>query len=486
MISLSINNFRGFQNQEINLSNFSLLIGENCSGKSSLLKFLLAMKQSLEPPNDQESNFTFSGDYADLGSYRESVFNHQNNRRISFKFTFRDDYFKFYKHEIPSVARVFELEESNSYEKRILRRDLRNLSLKYISDKIDKETTVKYQFSSELDKHSSIKTVFYNKNIGELRILHKPTPEAEDNKYFYLQGSFCDLSFKSYYAKKTFLLKNVRFDKAAFMSIIYGLSLRESIIRDYKGLTADEVKEIFFHISYLLITQNYLTEFLQKIEYINPLASQPERIFLKGDVRRKFKFNNIEKVVKMLDKNSQEDTGFIQLFSNLLAEFGVADDILLRSDIDLPVQELRIKINDIWSNIADVGYGVVLQLPIIFEALSSEYRSKDNRILVIEQPEVHVHPRLQARLIEVLCKLNKNTSYIIETHSEHIIRKLQTIVRNEKYQVKSEDVTITYFIKKGKHTLMQKHSIEKNGALLPKIPSGFFDSTFLLAKELIS
>lgn len=486
MITLSINNFRGFQDQEIDLSKISILIGENCSGKSSLIKLLLAMKQSIQSPNDQDSNFTLAGDYSDLGSYQESVYNHQTNRKISFKFTFGDDYHKFYLKDIPSVAIILQEAENVQSQRKILKRNIEKISLKYLDNKIDSETSVEYQFTNELDKHFTIKTKFYNKKLGEVKVQFQEKLKMENDDYIYFQKSLCDINFKHYPSKKTYLIKNVRFDKSGFMSLIWGNSLKDSIDRDLKELNEEERKELFYQLSYLFLTQNYLTDYLNRIEYINPIASQPERIFLKGDVRKRYRYNNIEKVVKMLDKKKQEDSDFIQSFSRLVADFGIADDIILKSDNDLPVQELRIKINDLWSNIVDVGYGVALQLPILFEALYSECMSDENKILLIEQPEVHVHPRLQARLIEVLCNMSQNTSYIIETHSEHIIRKLQSIVKKGQNDIIPEDVAITYFTKKNKQLLMQKHILNKNGILVPNIPSGFFDSTYLLAKELIN
>jgi energy-coupling factor transporter ATP-binding protein EcfA2 len=486
MITLSINNFRGFQNQEIDLSKFNILIGENCSGKSSLIKLLLAMKQSLESPNDQQSNFTFSGDYSDLGSYHESVFNHQANRKISFKFKFHEDYLKFYLKEIPSIAVILEDDINNSTQKRILRRVIEKKSLGFLKNKIDKETTVEFQFTSELDKHYKIKTIFFNKKLGEVKIQIPKKSETRDDQYIYTPSSSCDISLKHFPSKKTYLLKNVRFDKSGFLSVIWGHSLRDIINQECKELDFEQKQELFYHLSYFFVTQNYITDFLKRIDYINPILSKPERIFFKGDVKRLYRQNNIEKVVKMLEKKKHEDSDFITLFSDLLADFGIIDDILLKGDSELPVQELKVKINDLWSNIADVGYGVALQLPILFEALYSENMSHENRIIIIEQPEVHIHPRLQAKLIEVLSRLNVNTSYIIETHSEHIVRKLQSIVKKGQNNITPEVVAITYFTKEKKQLLMQKHHIDKNGILSPKIPSGFFDSTYLLAKELIN
>jgi predicted ATPase len=483
MFSLSVNNFRGFLHQEIDFAKINILIGENCSGKSSLIKLLLAMKQSLLPQNENECNLTLSGDYSDLGNYHEAVYNHQTNRKISFKFKLAEDYNDYYFRIIPSVAIILEEDIDPSKLNKILKRDLEKTSLKFLRDKIDNETYVEYQINSELDKHN-ISTKFLNKKLGEVKIKFIENFPKDNSEYVYFQQS-CDIFFNHFPTRKMYSIKNVKFDKSGFMTLIWGTSLKTSIDRDYKDLDNEQRQELFYQIAFFLLSQNYISDFFKKIEYINPIASQPERIFTRSDFRKHYSFNNIEKVVRMLAQKKEEDADFIKAFSNLVSKFGLADDIDLRSSQELPVQELRIKINDIWSNIADVGYGVALQLPILFEALYSERVSKESKILLIEQPEVHVHPRLQAKLIEVLCSLSNNTSYIIETHSEHIVRKLQSIIKNSQFNLKPSDVAITYFHKKNKQLIMQKHELDEKGRLIPNLPSGFFDSTYLLAKELL-
>ncbi|MGB1038028.1 MAG: AAA family ATPase, partial [Bacteroidia bacterium] len=52
MFNLNLHNFRSFQNQKFNFSRINIFIGENSGGKSSLLKFLLSLKQTLESPNE--------------------------------------------------------------------------------------------------------------------------------------------------------------------------------------------------------------------------------------------------------------------------------------------------------------------------------------------------------------------------------------------------------------------------------------------------
>ena len=105
---------------------------------------------------------------------------------------------------------------------------------------------------------------------------------------------------------------------------------------------------------------------------------------------------------------------------------------------------------------------------------------------MIEQPEVHLHPKLHAKLIEALVKLSTNTTYFIETHSEHIIRKLQVLVKDKSNELTEDDVSIHYFVRRKEQSEITQHRINKVGILSPKFPSGFFDNSYLLSKELLS
>ena len=90
--------------------------------------------------------------------------------------------------------------------------------------------------------------------------------------------------------------------------------------------------------------------------------------------------------------------------------------------------------------LSDVGFGVSQLLPFIVQSLVSE-----KQIISIEQPEVHIHPKLQADLGDLLAEAIKEprqNRFIIETHSEHLILRLQRLVR--KKEIRPEDVSVIY------------------------------------------
>jgi len=102
------------------------------------------------------------------------------------------------------------------------------------------------------------------------------------------------------------------------------------------------------------------------------------------------------------------------------------------------------------------------------------------QILIIENPEIHLHPKAQAKLADFFVFLeNAGIQVIIETHSEHLINKLRYNVYKKKLEYEN---TVIYY-KESIQSDFQKISINKNGHFINEemveidFPSGFFDST---------
>jgi predicted ATPase len=91
--------------------------------------------------------------------------------------------------------------------------------------------------------------------------------------------------------------------------------------------------------------------------------------------------------------------------------------------------ELIIKFKGAELNINNVGYGVSQALPLVVEFLTSEKQ----RVFSVQQPEVHLHPRAQAALGELVFELVKerNHSFFIETHSDYLIDRFRLSMRSD-------------------------------------------------------
>jgi len=128
----------------------------------------------------------------------------------------------------------------------------------------------------------------------------------------------------------------------------------------------------------------------------------------------------------------------------------------------------------------DVGIGISQVLPVLVMAYGSQ-----GKLLAMEQPEIHLHPALQAELADVFIEAalgpRKNT-FILETHSEHLILRLMRRMR-ETYQgkrtggllVTPADVSVLYVEPDGARSIIREMPLNELGELVKSWPGGFFE-----------
>lgn len=142
-------------------------------------------------------------------------------------------------------------------------------------------------------------------------------------------------------------------------------------------------------------------------------------------------------------------------------------------------------------DLADKGMGSnqMMILLISLATMIRRYeRSHSKPFVVIEEPEQNLHPALQSRLIELLTEVNRQFGFhfIIETHSEYIVRKAQVLVAQGKYKddkdaMSNSPYAVYYFPKEGEPYQMQ---FRKNGKFSNEFGAGFFDEAANLAFEI--
>jgi len=119
------------------------------------------------------------------------------------------------------------------------------------------------------------------------------------------------------------------------------------------------------------------------------------------------------------------------------------------------------------------GFGITQVLPIVIAALTAGKQD----ILVIENPEIHLHPAGQASMGEFLGKVaTAGVQVILETHSDHVLNGIRRAVKSG--LLPSEDVAIHFFRPRGEHedeeSLVVSPAMDRNGTI-DSWPSGFFD-----------
>lgn len=120
-------------------------------------------------------------------------------------------------------------------------------------------------------------------------------------------------------------------------------------------------------------------------------------------------------------------------------------------------------------SLKDLGFGISQILPVVVQSLAG-YK----KILTIQQPELHIHPRLQANLGDLFAESidNRQNQFIIETHSEHLVLRLQRLIRTGK--IKADDVSILYVSRDSSGSSVQRLRLDDCGEFIDDWPGGFF------------
>lgn len=175
---------------------------------------------------------------------------------------------------------------------------------------------------------------------------------------------------------------------------------------------------------------------------------------------------------QILEWQEQGDGTFDELLCilrelNLL--YDIKPDKIGGGRFDLRIQ---VKENSNWASLADIGFGVSQLLPIIV----ADLQLWDNSTLIMAQPEIHLHPSIQAELGSYLVKQvdEGDKQYIIETHSEYLINRLRLCI--VKGEIQPDDVAVYYFENTAEEgSITHKIEFTKHGEIL-NAPRGFFDT----------
>jgi len=125
--------------------------------------------------------------------------------------------------------------------------------------------------------------------------------------------------------------------------------------------------------------------------------------------------------------------------------------------------QIHVELSGLTVNVVDVGYGVSQILPLIVDTV----RESQGQTFLIQQPEVHLHPRAQAELASFFGALvsEDKKKFVIETHSDYMIDRIRLDIRDRRNGLRPEDVAILYFERTEDDTLIHHISIDEYGNL---------------------
>lgn len=502
MKKYSVKNIKAFKDEaEIEIKPITIFVGKNSCGKSSLIRFPVVISQSVL--SDADTPILFFGKNIDYGNYEDVVYGHSKDRKMEFSVSY-----DFYMDRYYGSSNKLDERYSKfigSFHTADIRIGLTKYSKRMIIDNwvisIEGKIAIKILREQKENYIISFYDIWDDKEVMTFPVKHAYFYHFFPNLYAteYLENII------DYYCKQNGkpLLSNII--KKEYKKNRYGI--REFLYGDNRDDNEDvaEIRKIaqmfIFYSDVLSEVRVHVTQDADETYYIGPFRENPSRVY--RDVERQVDSvgSRGEDVSAMLKNDYTHGKKVITSVSNWF-EKSMNYKVSLK-DIGSGLYNIVVMKDDGHAdNIIDVGYGISQVLPIVAQLAKIRHGRKrynrispfdpTNRTFVIEQPELHLHPGAQAELanlfVDIVSQNNKENSVdiLIETHSEHLIRRLQALVADKNVNISNDQVKIYYVDKdENNEAFVTEMRILENGQFEKEWPSGFFDKAYELSKELM-
>jgi hypothetical protein len=222
-------------------------------------------------------------------------------------------------------------------------------------------------------------------------------------------------------------------------------------------------------------------EFYRRDLAFAPIRTSPRRTYDPVDVAEDPEGSHIPMLLAMLSRSSgREEWATLQPALNEFgSKSGLFDqiEIVNKGEGESDPFQVGIKSGGRVFNLIDVGYGVSQTLPILVDVLR---QAPDIDLFLIQQPEVHLHPRAQAELGSFFAtQAGERRSFVIETHSDYLVDRVRMEVR--KGVLKPEDVALLYFERLKNSAVIHTLELDQDGSIINP-PPGYRE--FFLKEEL--
>lgn len=488
--NIGLENFRVFKKfTNFEISPITILTGPNSSGKSSFFKSLLLLK------NNSSVNslwkLDFSGSTHRLGTFKS----------IKNEFAFKDDTIGFnieYDLIIPEGGlRTFSPAIINRPESTL--RGVKNTPVEAITGEKDK-IGLQIEYKEDGDNGKLISLLVYNPDEDDLNYLEiNLSSTASVNHELIIELDNCKTSpfisqlipegNRNVYSKKVDTFEGKSEINVEITPFFENTEGKKIFSDDFaKAIEAFDIelfdkKETHYN-NYLRSLLNRLLQPLLSIlgyfEYIEAFRANTRRIYTNDSQGTSFNDLLVEFNSTKLSKEGEK---FINFW---LKKFKIADKVVFEK-IEGVANTIYLVNGNKKTLLADLGFGITQFLPILMKiGLQKTVDLKTKRIvkpikklILLEEPETNLHPKFQSLVAEMIADaISKfEVRFIIETHSEYFIRKLQVLT--VKKEISTEDTSIYYINDLDELEEDEEHvqsiKINEDGSLDGKFGNGFFD-----------
>jgi predicted ATPase len=437
------------------------------NGKESIVK-------GVKPPEHMRRKYTFEKYEptfdGELLPYHEEMIN--NGGEVMYYP--QDEIYKMKTFfDFKNILNKLEYSELKKYywkenEREFLRISLDDTLFSYLEDEKYQEMKDFFGSKNEIILYFELKYFIINEGFNDFDNDYEQIVDAENffNKYEIIAFPSLQKEIKRQLSKEIELnLHNSSNKEVVSILIEYVYSKIASLMNlrnVYKKYIIDEI------LDNIKSKQRFIYKELNKITNLNSFRGIPERFLKQSEP-----LSDLDKALS----NLQSDEKNKENIERWLLEFGLDKNIEVGT-IESIGSYIKITEKNESRSIVDVGFGYSQLLPIL---ILSQY----SKILMVEEPEAHLHPNFQSILADFFSKMIDepfNTSFgkytkrqfVLETHSEYMIRKFQYLVA--KKELKPEDIVIYYFgTDPTKEDYIREIRINEFGQLSSDFGEGFMD-----------
>jgi hypothetical protein len=490
LIGLRLANFKAFgEEQYIPIRPLTLIFGPNSGGKSSIIQGLIFANEAVRTGNLDAFSTQLGGSSIDLGGFRQYIHKGQLDKLFDLSLCFDAE-------NVSTDCRFGSIFDDY---------------MRSISFKVTVGMQPDYEGGSRRESAPIIRS-FSVVGDGDTLLRIAPRPDG----FFGIDHiarehlMFRDLLGDDFWRDKDNNQISEAFDKLISMfRIPISILLPAGIENDPGGAYTEEkwVKTFvkFKETPKDLEIQYYLDEFrtemdhfvgelsrvvrrvLERLQYLGPLRSYPSRDLVSKEhydpnwfagggyawdvVRKDAEVR--KKVNAWLGDNDKLRTPY----EFVSRDFKPTDEV--KSDHTIQKLSLLDKRSGTEVTHRDVGIGISQVLPVLVSAYAST-----KRIIAMEQPEIHLHPALQAELADVFIESamgNNQNTFILETHSEHLILRILRRIRdthrgkNKGPRLTHDDVAVLFVTADKGGSRVVNLPITEDGDFETDWPEGFFE-----------
>ncbi|MEO0248248.1 MAG: AAA family ATPase [candidate division WOR-3 bacterium] len=546
LTALRIGNFKAFaETQRIPVRPLTLIYGANSSGKSSVLHSMILARHAQETGDLDVHRTNVGGESVDLGGFRQYVHRREANRRVEWAMdldtsSFKDRLAELFApvkqvtmllnlgiglddqdHPLPeSIPEIhtYELLADGQSLLRMSRRRDGKLQL----DRLDHEHPVFREVIKAMVLLSTTTETVHPEDFEGLdEAIAELVPEVVAKSTQFLPDGLADSNIYSPGGQaRLFTISKSRRKEDLSAAVRSFLPRKiDEILRGIAQVVADELSRLrylgplrSYPPRHLAFSQHhdpnwyagggYAWDVIRRDarvrKLVNEWLSAPDRLQtpyelilrdlvgidqLEGPL-----IDGLEQIELAMEPDYDDGptpTGAYPVVKDPEAEAVKIRDIIRASDIDKLNELIMIdrRSNTVVSH-RDVGIGVSQVLPVLVTSYASA-----NQIIAIEQPEIHLHPALQADLGDVFIQSALGPGrnrFLIETHSEHLLLRVMRRMRETSNgelpegvpPVPPKDVCVLSVQPKGASSAVRHLELDEEGQLLDAWPGGFFEEGY--------